>query len=72
MTITESIKVIEIKASLLLNLDFANDTILSYTFFFFLIIDLYILIPADIAPFFHRIAEIVIPIGIPIKSKSRN
>ena len=36
-------------------------------FFFFLIIDLYFLIPAAIAQIFNPIAELVIPIGIPIK-----
>ena len=35
--------------------------------FFFLIIDLYFLIPALIAQIFNPIAELVIPIGIPIK-----
>ena len=35
--------------------------------FFFLIIDLYFLIPAVIAQIFNPIAELVIPIGIPIK-----
>ena len=42
---------------MIFNLDFANCTILSYVFFFFLIIDLYILIPAVIT-------EHVIPIRI--------
>ena len=52
---------------MLFNLDFANNTILSCFFFFFLIIDLQFLIPADIAQIFNHIAELVIPIGIPIK-----
>ena len=34
---------------------------------FFLIIDLYLLIPAVIAQIFNLIAELVFPIGIPIK-----
>ena len=34
-------------------------------FFFFLIIDLYFLIPAVIAQIINPIAELVIPIGIP-------
>ena len=38
-----------------------------YVFFFFLIIDLYYLIPAVIAQIFNSVAELVIPIGIPIK-----
>ena len=36
-------------------------------FFFFLIIDLYFLIPVAIAQIFNPIAELVIPIGIPSK-----
>ena len=50
---------------MLFNLDFANNTILLY--FFFLIINLYFLIPAVIAQIFNPIAELVIPIGIPTK-----
>ena len=52
---------------MLFNLDFANNTILSCWFFFFLIIDLYLLITAVIAQLFNPIAELVIPIGISIK-----
>ena len=52
--------------STLFNLDFANDNILS-CFFFFLIIDLYFLIPAFITQIFYTIAELVIPTGIPAK-----
>ena len=37
--------------------------------FFFLIVDLYFLIPAFIAQFFNPIAELVIPIGIPSKEQ---
>ena len=51
---------------MLFNLDFAINTILCF-FFFFLIIDLYFLIPAVIAQIFNPIAELVIPIGIPNK-----
>ena len=47
------------------NLVFANNAILSCFFFFFLIIDLYFLIPAVIAQIFNPTAELVIPIGIP-------
>ena len=36
-------------------------------FFFFLIIDLYFLIPAVIAQIFNHTVELVIPIGKPIK-----
>ena len=61
------IKDLEIKTSIRFNLEFANKTILSCFFFFFLIIDLYLLIPAVIAQIFNLIAELVIPIGILIK-----
>ena len=36
-------------------------------FLFFLLIDLYFLIPAAMAEMFNPIAELIIPIGIPIK-----
>ena len=49
------------------NLDFANNTILSCFFFFFLIIDLYFLILATITQIFNPTAELGISIGIPIK-----
>ena len=52
---------------MLFNLDFPNNIILSCFFFFFLIIDLYLLIPAVIAQVFNPIAELIIPIGIPTK-----
>ena len=52
---------------MLFNLDFANKTILSCFFLFFLIIDLYFLIPAVTGEIFNRIVELVIPIGIPRK-----
>ena len=52
---------------MLFNLDFARNAILSHLFFFFLIIDLYFLVPAVIAEMFNAIAELVIPLGIPIK-----
>ena len=48
-------------------MDFANNTILSCFFFFFLIIDLNFLISAVISQIFNPIAELVIPIGIPNK-----
>ena len=63
----ESIKALEIKTSMLFNLDFANKTILSWFFFFFLIIDLQFLIPAVTAQIFDSPVELVIPIGIPTK-----
>ena len=51
---------------MVLNLDFGSKAIL-LCFFFFLIIDLYLLIPAVIAQIFNPIAKIVIPIGVPTK-----
>ena len=42
---------------MLFNLDFANNTILSWFFFFFWIIDLYFLIPAVITQIFDPIAQ---------------
>ena len=52
---------------MLFNLVFANNTILSCFFFFFLIIDLYSLLPAVTAKIFNPIPELVIPIVIPTK-----
>ena len=52
---------------MLLNLDFANDTVFLCFFFFFLIIALNFLIPVVIAQIFNPIAELIIPIGIPTK-----
>ena len=49
------------------NLDFANENVLPSFFLFFLIIDLYFLIPTVIKQIFNAIAELVIPIGIPTK-----
>ena len=51
---------------MLFNLDFANNTVLSCFFFFFLIIDLYFSIPAVIAEIYNPIAEII-PTGKPTK-----
>ena len=51
----ESIKVLQNKISMLFNLDFNNDTILSCFFFFFLLIHLDFLIPAVIAQNFNPI-----------------
>ena len=63
--VTESIKDLEIKISFLSNFDFANNTILSV--FFFLIIESYFLITGVIAQIFNPIAELLVPIEIPIK-----
>ena len=65
--IFESIKALRTKTSPLFNLDFPNDNTLSWFFFFFLIINLYFLIPAFITQFFNPTAELVIPIGITTK-----
>ena len=59
--IFESIKALEIKPSILFNLALPNITILSYFFFYFLII------PAVIAQIFNPIAKLVIPKAIPSK-----
>ena len=68
---TESIKALEIKTYIIPNLDFANNTILSCLSFFFLIIDLYFLIPAVIVHIFIPIAKLVIPIEIATKKQKR-
>ena len=65
--IFESIKAVGIKTSMLFYLDFANNTTLSYFFLFFLIIDLYFLIPKVITQIFTPTEEFVTPIGIPTK-----
>ena len=52
---------------MLLNLVFSGNVILSCLFFFFLIIDLYLLIAAVTGEIFNTIAELVIPIGAPNK-----
>ena len=65
--IFETIKPLEIKTSMLFNLDFANSTILSCFFSFFLIIDLCFLISEVIAQILNPISKLVIPIRIPTK-----
>ena len=52
---------------MLFNLEFANNIIFSCFFSFFVVIDLYFWIPAAIAQIFNPVAELVIPIVIPIK-----
>ena len=51
---------------MLFNLDFARNNVLSCSFFLFLIIDLYFLIPAIITQIFHPIVNLAMPTGIPI------
>ena len=52
---------------MLFNLDFANNTILSCFFIFFLIIDLYFLIPAVITQISNPSAELVMRTGMMTK-----
>ena len=58
-------KALEVKTSMVFNLVFTSNTILSS--FFFLIIDLYFLIPAVITEIYIVIAELAVPTGIPTK-----
>ena len=62
----ELIKDLEIRNSTVSNLAFTSNTILSCFFFFFVIIDLYYLIPEVTEQIFNPIAEHVIPIEIEI------
>ena len=55
------IKSVDIKTSMLFNLSFANNIILSCFFFFFLINDLYFLVPSVIAQICIPTAEPEIP-----------
>ena len=63
--IFESINSLEIKASMLFSLAFANNTILSC--FFFLTFDFYFFVPEVTTQIFNPIAELVISIGISSK-----
>ena len=58
------ITTLEIKTSMLFNVDFANNGMIFCFFFFFLMITLYILIPVTVAQIFNPTEELVIPIGI--------
>ena len=51
---------------MLFNLNFANNTTWSCFFFFFWLL-FYSLIPVVIAQIFNPIAELVTPVGVPIK-----
>ena len=55
---------------MLFNLDFVNNTILSW--FFFLIIHLYFLIPLAIVQIFNPISELIIPIEYQAENQNRN
>ena len=50
---------------MIINLDFANDIILSCFYSFFLFIDLYFLILAVIAQILNPVTELIIPIETP-------
>ena len=67
MTNLELIEALEIKTSMLFNLVLPSNTILSCFLFFFVIIDLYLILPAVIALVFNPIAELIIPVGISTK-----
>ena len=58
------IKALHFRNSIVFNLYFPSNTILSYFFLFFLIMHLYFLILAVIAHIFYPIAELTIPVGI--------
>ena len=53
------------ETSIVFNLVFVNNTILSGFLLFFLMIDLYFLIPAVNAQIFNPTAELVMPTGMP-------
>ena len=59
------VNALEIKTSIVPNLIFANNTILSCLFLFSLVIDLYFLIHVVIAQFFITTAKLEITIGTP-------
>ena len=61
------IKALEIKVSMLFNLDVANKAVLICFLFFFLIIDSCFSLTSVVAQFFNPIAELVISIGMPSK-----
>ena len=61
--IYELIKALDIKISIVLNWGFANNTILSCSFLFFFVIDLYFLIPVVTAQIFIPTVELAIPTG---------
>ena len=63
--IYELINVLKITTSIASNLVFAGNTIVSCVSLYFLIIDLYLLLPSVIAQIFNPTAELVIPTGTP-------
>ena len=52
---------------MLFNVLFANNTLLACFFFIFLVIGLYLLIPAVVAKVFNPTAALAMPLGIPTK-----
>ena len=58
-------RALKITASIVFNLVFVSNTILLRFFLFFLMIDLYFLIPVVTAQIFNPASELVIPTGIP-------
>ena len=64
--IFESIKALEIKTSMLFNLDFANNKFYPACFTFSLLLT-YTFNSVAFAQIFNPVAELVIPIGIPRK-----
>ena len=65
--ILESVKHFETKASTIFNLDFANDNNLLGFFFFFLVTDLYFLVPAFVTQIFSPVEELLLSIRAPTK-----
>ena len=63
-------KDLEIRTSIVFNLSFPNNTILSCFLFFYFMIDLYFLIPAVIAQFLIPTADLLIPTGTPTNEEN--
>ena len=59
------------KTSMVFNLDFVSNTILTLFFLFFLIIDLYFLIPAVIAQEFNPIEELLSSLEYQLKKQNQ-
>ena len=59
------------KTSMVFNLDFVSNTILTLFFLFFLIIDLYFLIPAVIVQEFNPIEELLSSLEYQLKKQNQ-
>ena len=59
------------KTSMVFNLDFVSNTILTLFFLFFLIIDLYFLIPAVIVQEFNQIEELLSSLEYQLKKQNQ-